>query len=226
MNLEANTPLYRYTFVNSQPPSTWSPDFKNPEYTIERVKNEIGAYYFFLNLETTKAVASIAKSTLAKRGLNEMNTCFVTNCCLTESVSLLDLRYPNGRCDAIVTLNQLFEEDINVLTDQFVKHDGTPFSSVESSYTNYQRMLEKGDLISTTTAELVIGDSINTFFRGSYGSMFGQMLTDYGNGVLFKQMLLTRGYEGYIFDEERSSHTVCLFDSDKLTQPEHHIIEV
>ena len=226
MILEANTPLYRYTFVPSQPPSTWYSGFKNPEYAIGRVKNEIGAYYFFLNLEATTAVASIAKSTLAQRGLDETNPCFVTNCCLTESVRLLDLRYPEGSCGAIVSLNQLLEEDIDVLTDQFVKHDGTPFSKMSAPYANYQKMLRQEDSLSISFANNVIGDNINEFFRGPYGSLLGQMLTDYGNGFVFKQMLLERGYEGYIFDEERSSHTVCLFDAHKLTQPEHKIIEL
>ncbi len=47
------------------------------------------------------------------------------------------------------------------------------------------------------------------------------MVTDFENGMVFKRLLIEKGYEGYQFMEEKSSPTICLFDSSKISKPTH-----
>ena len=67
-------------------------------------------------------------------------------------------------------------------------------------------------------------EAIRSFFRVGRRSMLGQLLTDFANGYVFKDILLNKGFEGYIFDEEQSSPTICILYSSKLSEPQHTVI--
>lgn len=54
----------------------------------------------------------------------------------------------------------------------------------------------------------------------------GQSLTDFDNGEVFKEMLENNEFEGYVFMEDFISDTYCLLSSDKITAPEHEIIDI
>ena len=60
---------------------------------------------------------------------------------------------------------------------------------------------------------------INIFVPGQ----FVQLLTDYSSGPLFKSEVISKGYEGIIFNETSNrntgSDTVCLFSTQKLEIP-------
>lgn len=53
--------------------------------------------------------------------------------------------------------------------------------------------------------------------------LLGQSLTDFRNGVAFKEMLIRNHWEGYVFKEEERSNTYCLLDATKLTEPRHKL---
>lgn len=50
-------------------------------------------------------------------------------------------------------------------------------------------------------------------------SYLGQCLTDFENGFIFRQILKEKGFDGYVFVEEVSDPTVCIFDSSFLSEP-------
>ena len=58
---------------------------------------------------------------------------------------------------------------------------------------------------------------IDDFFQRLVGYT-GQLMTDFENGIVFKKLLQEKGYEGYQFMEEKTSPTICLFDSSKITK--------
>ena len=64
---------------------------------------------------------------------------------------------------------------------------------------------------------------IDDFFQWRVGYT-GQLMTDFGNGVPFKRQLTEKGFGGYTFMEEKYVPTICLFDSCKLTTPDHTIV--
>ncbi len=70
-------------------------------------------------------------------------------------------------------------------------------------------------------------NEIGQFFHGNHRiDYFGQLLTDFTNGIVFKDMLLSKGYDGYIFRESHDSPTYCILDSDALSKPIHQEIEL
>ena len=66
-------------------------------------------------------------------------------------------------------------------------------------------------------------NKINEFFF-NHPPLFGQLLTDFDNGIYFKEMLINQGFEGYAFMEEFASDTYCLLCSDKISAPIHNEI--
>ena len=65
-------------------------------------------------------------------------------------------------------------------------------------------------------------DAIEQFFCG-HPPYLGQLLTDFGNGQHFKSLLQNAGFEGYVFMEQYASNTYCIFDSNKISLPMHHV---
>ena len=50
-----------------------------------------------------------------------------------------------------------------------------------------------------------------------------QGLTDFSNGIIFKDILEEKGFDGYIF-QETDAKTFCLFNSHKLSLPKVSLI--
>jgi hypothetical protein len=218
--------LYRYC-VGIEPPQEWSPDFKNPEYvhSPDRVKNGIGAYFFYTNRETAIKVAACAKEKLLQE--NPISSeAYITECNTTSQIELFDLQCKGDTTDM---LNRLYDEGIDVLTNKYVLHDGTPFEKVRSNYF-YDYSLSPcpsaEEINEIVQRRINDPEILKTFFRIGKYSRLGQYLTDYSNGIIFKGELISRGYEGYIFDEEQSSPTICLFDTLKLSPPQHEKVTI
>jgi len=68
-----------------------------------------------------------------------------------------------------------------------------------------------------------LGFTLYQFFEWRVGYT-GQLLTDFSNGVAFKQQLQAKEYEGYLFMEEKDYPTICIFESGKLNAPTHLIV--
>lgn len=213
MTLPNNTPLYRYVCIDI-PPDEWTTDFKNPEYNhkTKGVKNQIGSFFFYENEETAKKVASCVASRLNCEKVT------ITSCHTLNDLNLFDLRCEG---DTIKTLEKLYDAGINVLTDDYTKHNGEKFSNIKECYSHYCEVKNYDPIIIC-----LIVEKIKAFFRIGNHSALGQFLTDFDNGSIFKDELLKNGYDGYIFDEEQSSSNICLFSSDNLSKPIHLGIRV
>lgn len=134
-------------------------------------------------------------------------------------MNLFDLRC---RGKTILTLQKLYEAGIDVLTNDYCKHNNQRFSEIKGRYLEYCKDIENPYI--PKAIRLIEGELVNRFFRSGTHSLLGQLLTDYSNGFCFKEELMGKGYEGYIFEEEQSSPTICLLCADKLSQPSHQVI--
>ena len=67
--------------------------------------------------------------------------------------------------------------------------------------------------------------AVDSFFH-SLPPFLGQSLTDFGNGQVFKKLLLDKCLDGYVFMEEFSSNTYCVFSSDYISVPEHRLVDI
>lgn len=217
MLINKETKLYRYG-IGIIEEEVWSTHIKSVEYhnNLYGDKNKIGSFFFFLNSETRDRVKNGAIQKRKNVGI-EVTEITLTECELIENVNVMDLT----NCDRPVNmLNVLCDNGVDILNDSFLKYDfdkTTPFSGLSEAYQTIQKTLR------TTNDNNVMarcGTEIDQFFhyRQNY---LGQLLTDFDNGFEFKRQLTAMGYEGYVFTEEPTSPTICLFESTKLSQPIH-----
>lgn len=214
MVLSTDTNLYRYN-LSDKMPDVWSTEYKSPEYhyDIYGDKNQIGAFFFYIKEGTAKEVLNVAISDANKRG-ESYSKCTITHCKTTRDINILDL---TGCTNPINILNKLYDENIDVLTKDFSLFvDNKSFEMIRKDYD----FLIKNDTKLDCKKRMHYADKINKFFCYKV-NLLCQRLTDFGNGKPFKKLLTEKGYEGYQFNEESSSPTICLFDSNKLTSPIH-----
>jgi hypothetical protein len=222
MVLNKGTHLYRYC-LGDNAPAVWSKDYFSPEYNYPKYgrKNQIGAFFFYLDEQTARNVLGQALKNSSKRGESyPQNT--ITTCETIEDISLLDIT----GCDRpIKILNVLYDAKIDVLTNDFVRHlyGDVPFDVIRA-YHQFIMEHENDNEVHISREKINYAAKIDDFFQFLVGYT-GQLLTDFGNGVHFKRLLLEKGYEGYQFMEESSSPTICIFDSSKLSSPIHIMIK-
>lgn len=218
MILSKGTFLYRYG-LGVEVPSDWSTDYHSPEYYSQQYgrKNQIGAFFFYLDEQTARNVLGQAIKNSSKRGEEYPNNT-ITICQTLEDIQLLDI---TGCQRPVQILNILYDEGIDVLTDEFVRHlnGNTPFSVIRE-YHQFIMQHETENERPINREKLNCASKIDDFFQWLVGYT-GQLLTDFENGAPFKRQLQEKGYEGYRFMEEKSSPTICIFESKKLTKPEH-----
>lgn len=221
--LSQGTSLFRYN-IGIDLPVIWDDTYHSPEYanTIYGPKNQIGAFFFYEQETTARAVLEIARGNL--KGDEDINTnSSITYCHLMTDVKLLDI---SGWAYPMQVLRVLIEEGIDVLTNDFVKHDGKdcPFSELKADY-DFVISNEEVGLCSKEGKKIMrAADRINKFFHKEVETRYiGQLLTDFENGKSFKAQLMVKGFDGYCFTEEVSP-TICIFDSSKLSKPIHKVI--
>ena len=214
--LELGDQLYRYDLGDNLP-DNWSTDYYSPEYITPQYgrKNAIGAFFFYNDCRAAKQTLAQAIHNQTKKG-NRYDLGTITNCEVTGEIRLLDLQTGLYHCSNIISL--LLELDIDIISDRFYNYQSNqPYSVLANAVSN----LNSANIITKLNAV----KDINQFFYDC-PPLLGQSLTDFGNGEPFKELLQSKGYEGYVFMENWISDTFCLFNSNKITSPTHKIISV
>lgn len=219
--LETGTLLYRYDL--KEPPKDWSKDFKNPEYVYSDlgVKNQVGAFFFFDSHNQATNTAQCA----VQRHPNIVDGIWITMCTIKKTVKLLDLRDFQFCTGLLFTLEH---QKYNILIANFRTWQGVPFSDMSKSLqticdisledSNWFLSSEKSKNIDSAILNV---ESILGFPNDNIGALC-QLFTDYSNGEVFKNLLIEKGYEGYIFNESNhstGSNTLCIFESNKFWEP-------
>lgn len=225
MILPQGTSLYRYC-VGIDIPETWDPTFENPEYANrpQGKKNQIGAYFFYEFEKMAKNVAGVALKNYGHA--HQVVNYTLTTCQTTRDLTLLDLR---GDLKPFPFLEELYKNGLDILTDDFINYfQGNQLFSKYRD--NFLKLIAEKEPFSQTNpfrhqnCELYL--PLLMFFSSANNMhILGQLVTDYENGHTFKNLLEQKGYEGYIFNEERDCATICIFDASNLTPPTHTIIE-
>jgi len=217
MILTTHTPLYRYDL--QKPPTQWSVDFHEYNYGDRGYKNIIGAFFFYDNMDD-------CIRTCKNEHLFE---CFgyFTRCQTIRDLNLLDIR---TEC-MIRILDILYENDIDVLIPEISTYshgDVRPLSAIKHDFEKYVYLVnkqEKTDRECCTQLGLV--NKISSYIEPRYGNdsfrYLGQLLTDFENGQIFKEKLIQKGYDGYVFYENNLGTpcvtTYCIFESNSLSSP-------
>ncbi len=191
--------LYRYDII--KPPKRWNDQHKNfpmPENDL-RIKNSINAYFFYDNVIGASNIGCIE----AHRRKSKVY--YLTETKILKEVTLLDMSNIE-RIDWI--LMDLDDLGIDVLTNSFHnigKDEKQSFLSLREVINSLKN--KKG----ADFAYFELERKINDFFSDSKNLdllslyRFGQLLSDFENGKAFKDILTSKGYDGYMFCEAHSS---------------------
>lgn len=212
--------LFRYDV--ECPPNKWNTNFKNKEYVYSddcedlRIKNSIGAFFFFENKATAYSTGCLAAQ---KNGCNNI---WLTETSIIKEIQLLDF----SNLEFISSILLAFDElGFDVLTDKFHKFSALgacknlcELRPLVNKLKQLKDIPQKSDRIVCEIS--MLAGKIGDFFYGNHRiDYFGQLLTDFSNGECFKEMLLSRGYDGYIFRESHDSPTYCIFNPAVLSDP-------
>jgi len=212
--LEPGDILYRYGLEQDYP-SAWCNNIHNSEYFSNEhgYKNQIGAYFFYNNEDTAKRVLEAEIKKQEDKGII-VGKVTITSCEVREDIVLLDLHSGITRCCNMISV--LRKLNLNVVTNSFYNYQrGSDYTMIE----NDLELIYSDDPVEKLNA----GTRIDNFFY-NLPSLLGQSLTDFQNGVVFKEMLIHNNWEGYVFKDEESSNTYCLLNATKLTEPNHEVL--
>lgn len=219
--LELGSQLYRYDLV--QPPQDWNVNYKNPEYVSPEkgAKNQIGAFFFFSSLHQAD---NTAKCAVKRYGDKSFDGIWITECTIREPIKLLDLRESYVCIELLAALDKA---GFQIFSDKFRTWDDAPFSNLKPLIQPVEEeILSNSDYMYDKRIVNVIREVFNILKIQMFNiGHLSQLFTDYSNGVCFKCLLQSKGYEGYIFNETnmlgpvKDSDTICIFDSIKLNAP-------
>lgn len=160
---------------------------------------------------------------------NETNTIWLTETSIINKISLLKFSHFTN----ISSILLAFEEfGIDVLNDRFFKFNSCgACESFEKLRPLLDELKDLDQKENKNDREIMkISDlayEIGKFFYSNERiDYFGQLLTDFGNGNTFKNILIEKGYDGYIFREDYNSSTYCLFEASALSKPQHKKVTI
>ena len=203
------SPNFLYRSDLYQPPKQFEKTFNNIKYLDSQLgnKNQAGLFFF---TDTSNIAESLAQNECIEL---KSNNYFLTTVLVNQPLQLIDFT----NCLTIYQMLCILADlKINVLTNNFKTFEGTrDFKSLESIFNAAEEAIEpvqKFDYI----------QQIKMHTNSNYEDvgLFGQRLTDFQNGIHFKQIVSDQypNIDGYIwreFNDERG-YSYCLFDSAKL----------
>lgn len=246
LSCDADLRLWRYNVT--PPPEQWEAGYISPEYQWEFrseglvAKNQANLLFFYDDRDQCVQTGSEALRKLNEKDGGNRDRLWITHANPVRQFNVLDLSHHIDDSGVLAEhetplhiIFRLHDLGIDVLTDDFNRFDLTPdttdrvkipFSEVRGDFCRLKELLEKPypDRNKRDCAEIGnIAGRINGWFRNCI-SYTGQLLTDFENGHVFKEMLTRKGYSGYAFREEANSKTFCVFDSSLLSSPIHEEI--
>lgn len=203
---EFSTALYRYDL--NQPPPDWTPTFFNFEYDTNEYghKNKANLFFFTDSINIAK---DLGKNAAQKYSRAEY---FLTSL-RSSRVKLIDF---SSSYNIYQMLSLLQELNIDVLVKEFKTYeDDNDFSQLRSFFE--AALIEPDDI---KRLHLIQNLKVHSASDFTNISLFGQRLTDFDNGLKFKEKVkkIYPDVDGYIWREfqDKRGLTHCLFDAQKL----------
>lgn len=211
--------LFRYDLI--YPPTNWDSEYKSIEYVYgdeenPNVKNKIGAFFFYDSEAEAYNTGCIAANK------TNTQTIWLTQTSIVKEITLLDISH----FDNISSILLAFDDfGIDILNNRFCRYDSmythTSYCKLRPLLEDIKKLRDKDIKTDRDHQQILqIAKQIGSFFKNnSKIGYFGQLLTDFDNGISFKEILLEKGYDGYIFKESYTSKTYCIFDASALSHP-------
>ena len=209
MIIEIQPLLYRYDLV--EPPNEWSKSHKSIEknyYNESEHKNKADLFFFTDSLAIAKDLGKNAAINNDKviyflTSLNEFNS----------TIKIIDF----SDCYNIYQMLCLLSDiNIDVLSNRFQTFEGT--QTFESLKSIFESVESESDI--DKKRKLFYQLKVHSSRSFDDISLFGQRLTDFENGIIFKDLVKLKypdvdGYKWQEFKDKRG-YTYCFFDCDKL----------
>ena len=224
--ISKGVPLYRYDL--EEPPVEWSVEHYNPEYVYcNRKKNMFYGNFFFNSEYMARKTAQVAIT----RSKNFYEGAWITDCKLTTHLHLLDFTTYNFITEV---LYDFYVSKIDVLNEEFTC-DGCENSMslinlrniVELYCRTFSNLTAFQNDYFNSISKRCIKELENNYIDNSYVGFFLQRLSDFNNGISFKQLLQDNNYDGFIFNESNhlpGTDTICIFSPQYLTLPQKKFI--
>lgn len=183
-------------------------------------KNKAGLFFFHDSIDMSKSCGKELVNQQNKIN-NSTNQYFYLTSTDATNLKLIDL---SNSLSVYLMIDDLKELGINVLSDQIINNTNNK-TLLDCFKEPYDAIKYNND--STQVYEITFTNGKNLEMDKSY---FGQLLTDFENGIEFKKMVLDidNTIDGYRWREDNDPRglTYCLFDSSKLTEPVRNKIKV
>lgn len=203
------SPNFLYRSDLNQPPKQFETTFNNPKYQDSQLgnKNQAGLFFF---TDSSDIANCLAQNECVER---KFNNYYLTTISIIQPLSLIDFTNSFNIYQMLCVLTDL---GLNVLTSDFKTFEGMQdFKSLEPIFNSAEAAIEPVQKFDDI-------QQIKIHSNSTYDNvgLFGQRLTDFQNGVHFKQ-IVTKQYpnvNGYIWREfgDERGYSYCLFNSDKL----------
>ena len=201
------TPLNLYRYDLEIPPSSWNSlhHCMHTEYAnIDNwgPKNTEAFYFLFDNLETASYLGNFVANKKKK------DRYWITHANTNTTLDILDFSECKSLHD-FLNIIDFHQIDIYNSAIQMNKVDNITIKSLENHIPDTRIFPECDPLIEV--------------------AWFGQLLTDYQNGKIFKELISISNLEidGYRWKENQDDTlTYCLFEHDKLDKPHHRQIPI
>lgn len=248
MCLQCDPSLQLWRYNVTEPPAIWEAAFKSPEYQYLftdsqiLVKNQANLYFFYDNKNQCLQTGCVALNNLNSSDNGNRNKVWITRTNPIRQINVLDLSCHISEWGDLIIhdtplkiIDRLDAIGIDVLTDCFSRYlfdedrshyKKVLFSDLRDDYCRLRQLVDKPVKTDAECVEICsIANRVNSWFEDSIGHL-GQFLTDFENGTIFKEMLTSRGFDGYAFQEEADSKTFCIFDPNLLSAPVHEEVTI
>lgn len=213
MKIEVPIPFRLYRCDTSKPSQQWDLRMaKKTKYGTKYdelgPKNKAGLFFFHDHVDMSHSYARTLKK--EESNCKDLSEYFITEAVLNDTLTILDFSKDHS---TFLMVETLFNNGLT-LPESMVNHnkDNQPLKSICQLYLKYK---ETKDCripfqIKVSKSETVIDSGY-----------FGQLLTDFENGPIFKQILINNGFDGYRWREHNDPRglTYCLIGSTKLNSP-------
>lgn len=224
MIIEINKPFRLYRCDTELPPNKWDESHAQntnygTKYGERGPKNKAGLFFFHdhVDLSNSYGIESLKKINKDLDAENHQEYYYITETDIIKTIKIIDF----SKCHSMfMMIDLLMQNGINILTSEFTNHNNNiTFDNFLVHYNNY---IKTGDSLHALKMVLINGDVPLEY------TYFGQLISDFENGIALKKILEEKNIDGYRWREHNDPRglTYCLLSSEKLQEPTVSKIEI
>jgi hypothetical protein len=216
MIVEIPIPFKLYRADSELPPEIWDNSYSEKtnygkKYGAKGPKNKAGLLFFHDHVDISHSYGkSLLKEINNGKTENLQTQYFITETQIIKPIRIIDF----SKCHSMfMMIDVLLENEINILSNDFINHhDGESFLKFLKPFNDVKQTCNSLHALKIKLT------SKGMEFDYSY---FGQVLTDFENGIEFKKLLVEKEIDGYRWREHNDPRglTYCLMNPNKISNP-------